>query len=93
MRSTLFAALLIGAAASAVAADAAERKFIREGMAEGEVLIKIGKPDYESMVSGDASKVLEKKWTYFPASRDEQTLTILTIRSGQVALIERKISR
>jgi hypothetical protein len=31
-----------------VAADAAHRKFIREGMSEGEVVMKIGRPDSES---------------------------------------------
>ncbi|MEJ8856312.1 hypothetical protein WKW79_17155 [Variovorax robiniae] len=79
----MIAALLATAAGSVLAADAAERKFIREGMAEGEVLVKIGKPDYESVVSGGAATVVEKKWTYMPAPRDEQTLTTVTIKNGR----------
>ena len=93
MRSAIFAALLAGTATSAIAADAAERKFIHEGMDEGEVVLKIGKPDYESVVSGSGAKVLAKKWTYFPASRDDQTLTVITIVNGRVGTVERRISR
>ena len=93
MRTAAFAILLATSAVSAIAADAAERKFIHEGMAEGEVLIKVGKPDYESVLSGERAKVVVKKWTYFPAARDGQTMTIVTIRNGTVGAVERKISR
>ncbi|MFO1385960.1 MAG: hypothetical protein U1F55_07190 [Chitinivorax sp.] len=40
-----------------LAADASERKFIREGMSEAEVLLQIGKPDSESIDSGGAAAV------------------------------------
>lgn len=45
------AAALLLASASAVSAepDAAERKFIRQGMGEGEVVLKIGPPDHEAV--------------------------------------------
>ena len=44
------AILCLGVAwSSAFAADPGERKFIREGMSEGEVMMKIGKPDSESV--------------------------------------------
>jgi hypothetical protein len=85
--------LLVTASACVLAADARERGFIRQGMAEGEVLFKIGKPDHEAFVMNTKGQPEEKTWTYFPASRDPQTLTIVTLRSGVVATIERKIAR
>lgn len=87
------ASVLCAASAGALAADARERGFISLGMAEGEVLFRIGKPDYEAFVASVKGQTEEKTWTYFPDSRDPQTLTILTLRGGVVANIERKISR
>lgn len=89
----LLAFLLAVAATCAFAIDARERGFIRQGMAEGEVLLKIGKPDHEAFVRDAKGQPEEKTWTYFPASRDAQTLTIITFRAGVVSNIERKISR
>lgn len=85
--------LLAAVCISAVSADARERGFIRKGMAEGEVLYKLGKPDNEAFIYNVKGQPEEKTWTYFPASRDPQTLTILTLRAGVVADIERKIAR
>jgi hypothetical protein len=76
-----------------VAADATERKFLREGMHEGEVLLKIGKPDHETFVRNVKGHVEEKTWTYFPSHKDSQTITIISFRAGLVAAIERKIVR
>ena len=87
------AALLAAACTTASAADANERKFIREGMSEGEVLFKIGKPDHEAFVRNVKGEPEEKTWTYFPHSRDPQTLTIVTLHAGLVTRIDRKISR
>ena len=98
-RSTqLFVAVTLaiaGAAGStaATAADAAERKFIREGMPEGEVLLKIGKPDHEAFVRNVKGEPEKKTWTYFPHYRDPQTLTLVTLHAGLVARIDRKIAR
>jgi hypothetical protein len=75
------------------AADADERRFIREGMKEGEVVLRIGKPDHETFIRNVKGEPEEKAWTYFPHPRDPQTLTILTIKAGVVDLVERKISR
>lgn len=77
----------------AQAVDARERGFISRGMHEGEVIHRIGKPDHEAMVRSVKGQPEEKTWTYFPAARDPQTLTILTLRGGVVVEIERKISR
>lgn len=77
----------------AVAQDARERGFVRKGMQEGEVMYRIGKPDHEAIVSDVKGKPEEKTWTYYPHSRDPQTLTIITLRAGVVAEIERKVTR
>jgi hypothetical protein len=81
------------APACVLAVDARDRGFVREGMAEGEVLLKIGKPDHEAFVKNFKGQPEEKTWTYFPHHRDPQTLTIITFRSGVVAQVERKIAR
>lgn len=75
------------------AADARERGFIRQGMGEGEVLFRIGKPDHEAFIRDIRGQPEEKTWTYFPHSRDPQTLTIITLKAGVVAVVERKIAR
>jgi hypothetical protein len=93
-RSLGLAAVLLATAASpAIAADAAERKFIREGMGEGEVILKLGKPDHEAFIRVVRGEPEEKTWTYFPHPRDAQTLTILSFKAGVVARIDRKIVR
>lgn len=87
------AAVLSAASVCALAVDARDRGFLSLGMAEGEVLFKIGKPDHEALVRNVKGQPEEKTWTYFPHSRDPQTLTIITMRAGVVAAIERKIAR
>lgn len=89
----LVAALLSAASAYALAADARERGFISVRMAEAEVLFRIGKPDHEAFVLNVKGQPEEKTWTYFPHHRDPQTLTIITLRAGVVANIERKVAR
>lgn len=86
-------ALLSLASASAMASDASERKFIRKGMGEGEVVLKIGKPDHEALHRAVKGQPEEKTWTYFPHARDPQTLTTLRFQAGRVAEVERKIAR
>ena len=78
---------------STFAADASDRKFIRDGMSEGEVVMKIGKPDSESVDTGGGAKVTVKRWMYFPAYGDTQTVTTLTIRDGKVVEVSRQVSR
>jgi hypothetical protein len=84
---------LVSLCSTAMAADATERKFVREGMSEGEVLFKIGEPDHEAFIRNERGQPEEKSWTYFPSYKDPQTLTIITLRAGVVASIERKIAR
>ena len=87
------ATLLALTTSLSLAKDADERRFIRKGMKEGEVVLRIGKPDHETFIRNVKGEPEEKAWTYFPDPRDPQTLTILTIRAGVVDLVERKISR
>ena len=95
MKSTklLLTALLSATSLATLAADAAERGFIRKGMKEGEVVLKIGKPDHEAIVRSVKGEPEEKDWTYNPHPRDPQTLTILTIKAGVVTEVQRKIAR
>lgn len=79
--------------AVAVAADARERRFIRQGMHEGEVMLRLGKPDHEAFVRNVRGQPEEKTWAYFPHPRDPQTLTVITLRAGVVSTVERKIVR
>jgi hypothetical protein len=88
------AAVCALACSVAVAAqDARERRFIRQGMHEGEVLLRVGKPDHEAFIRNVRGQPEEKTWAYFPHPRDPQTLTIFTLRAGVVSTIERKIVR
>lgn len=86
-------ALLVFVVGTAFGYDINERRFIREGMSEGEVVTKIGPPDRETAMTGSEGVVTQKQWFYFPAPGDSQTLTIITILSGQVTAVERRISR
>lgn len=88
------AILCLGFATSSVlAADASERRFIHDGMSEGDVLMKIGRPDSESTDTGGAAKVTVKRWIYFPAPGDAQTMTTITMREGKVVEVSRRISQ
>ncbi|MBC8059024.1 MAG: hypothetical protein H7Y61_20850 [Rhizobiales bacterium] len=89
----LLATALLAFAVPACAADAAERRFIRSGMAEAEVLLKIGPPDHETFIRNERGRPEEKAWAYFPHPGDAQTLTIITLRAGTVHSVDRKISR
>lgn len=95
MNSTLKLSVLCLAfvALAALAADVGERRFIQDGMSEGQVLMKIGKPDSESEDSGGGAKVREKTWIYFPAPGDSQTMTTVVIREGKVIRVTRTVSR
>jgi len=77
---------------AAIAADPSERKFIREGMSEGDVLMKIGKPDSETVDSGGGAVVTVKRWIYFPTSGDQQTMTTIVLRNGKVVEVDRRVS-
>lgn len=67
--------------------DASERRHISSGMAQGEVIARIGKPD---VVSGGRKS---KSWVYLPAPGDESTMTTLSMSNGQVSAVQRKVMR
>jgi hypothetical protein len=71
---------------------AAERRFIRTGMSEAEVLRRIGKPEADGHVGRKQGKG-GKHWSYLPSPGDPDTITTLTIVGGQVANVERKVVR
>jgi hypothetical protein len=85
--------LLLLIAAAAFAASAKERRFVYVGMSEGEVLEKIGRPDSESFDSGGGAKETVKRWIYFPAEGDPQTITTVVLKTGRVIQVIREISR
>ena len=87
------AAVAMLALSTVAFAGAEERRFIREGMSEGEVLMKIGRPDSESNDSGGGAKTSQKRWIYLPAQGDPQTMTTIVIRDGKVVEVSRQVSR
>jgi len=74
---------------SAQAGDASERRRIRTGMTEAEVLAKLGHPD---MTTGARNSGVVR-WTYVPAPGDPETITAVTLTKGTVTDIERKVMR
>jgi hypothetical protein len=74
---------------STTAGDASERKLIRTGMTEAEVLAKLGYPD---MTTGGKNGAAAR-WIYMPAPGDPETITSLTLTKGAVTEIDRKIVR
>lgn len=67
----------------------AERKFLRAGMTETEVLYKIGRPDVEL----SARRKGGQQWSYMPVAGDPDTLTTVTFAGGKVDRVERKVVR
>ena len=74
---------------SAIAGDASERKFVRTGMTEAEVLAKLGQPDMT--VGGKNGNPV--RWTYMPAPGDPEMITSLTLTKGTVTEVDRKVVR
>jgi hypothetical protein len=68
---------------------ATERKFVRSGMSEAEVLQRVGRPD----VTTGGSQRSGRRWAYLPRSGDPDTMTTLTLQGGSVVDVERKLVR
>jgi hypothetical protein len=79
------------------AMNAGERRFILPGLTDAEVRQRIGAPDrvaYKSSNYGKRpSKDATRQWVYLPAVDDPQTTTTLTVKSGVVTHVERKVTR
>ena len=71
---------------------AAERRFIRTGMSESEVIRRIGKPEVEARGSRKQGKE-GKHGSYLSAAADPDMITTLTMVGGLVANVERKVVR
>ena len=76
------------AARAAERGDPAQRKFLRPGMGEGEVMARVGPPD---MTSSGGRK--GTRWTYMPVPEDEHTITNLQFENGRLVEVERKVLR
>jgi hypothetical protein len=70
--------------------NAAERRFIRAGMSEAEVIMRIGRPDVRTHGGG---KKGGRQWSYLPAAGDADTITTLTLAGGKVSDVERRVAR
>ncbi len=70
-------------------ARAAARRFAQIGMTEAEVIARFGRPEVDSR----SRRGHGKQWSYLPAPGDPETITTLTIVSGKVTDVERKIVR
>jgi hypothetical protein len=68
-------------AGASPAGDPAERRHVKEGMSEGEVLARLGAPDFKA----------GKRWTYLPVAGDPQTVTIVRFEDGSVRTVERRV--
>jgi hypothetical protein len=77
--------------------NAGERRFILPGLSAAEVRHKFGRPDsirHPSSSSGKKpGKDASQQWLYLPAIDDAQTTTVLTVKSGMVLHVERKVTR
>ena len=71
------------------AGNAADRRFIRAGMSEGEVIMRIGRPDVRTKGNGKGGQ----RWSYLPVAGDADTMTTLTLAGGKVVEVERRVSR
>lgn len=67
-------------------ADAAQRRFVRPGMTEGEVIARLGQPEVTSR--GPTGK--SSRWTYLPAARDPETITIIDFVDGKVVDVSQR---
>jgi hypothetical protein len=66
----------------------AERRHVKDGMSDGEVLARLGPPDLQSGKTGR-----KMRWTYLPAAGDPQTVTLLRFEDGKVVGVDRTTMR
>ena len=65
-----------------------ERRHVKDGMSDGEVLARLGPPDLQSGKGGR-----KMRWTYMPAAGDPQTVTQVHFVDGRVVSIDRTTMR
>ena len=67
--------------------DPAERKHVRVGMSEAELVAHLGRPD---VTSGNREK-RTLRWTWLPVAGDPDTITTVTLANGSVTDVDRKV--
>ena len=67
--------------------DPAERKHVRIGMSEAELIAHLGRPD---ITSGNKQK-RTLHWTWLPVEGDPDTITTVTLANGAVSDVDRKV--
>ncbi len=67
-------------------ADARERRHLHVGMSEGEVLARVGPPDFTTGKGRRATR-----WTWMPAPADPDTITVVLFETGRVVEVERTV--
>ena len=65
-----------------------ERRHVKDGMSDGEVLARLGTPDLQSGKGGR-----KMRWTYMPAPGDPHTVTQVHFADGHVVAVDRKTMR
>ena len=77
--------------------NASERRFMKTGMHTSEVRRRIGPPDEIARPSSASGRRPDRhatqQWIYLPADDDPQTTMVLTVKSGMVLHVERKVTR
>lgn len=66
--------------------DPAARRHLRVGMSEGEVLARVGPPDFTTGRGRRATR-----WTWMPAPADPDTVTAVLFDTGRVVEVERTV--
>ena len=64
----------------------AERRHLRVGMSEGEVLARAGPPD---LTTGKGRK--QSRWTWMPVPGDPDTITVVLFETGRAIEVERTV--
>jgi hypothetical protein len=64
----------------------AERRYLRVGMSEGEVVARVGPPD---LTSGKGRK--QARWTWLPVPGDPDTITVVLFETGRAIEVERTL--
>lgn len=66
--------------------DAKERRHLHIGMSEGEVLARVGPPDFTTGKGRRATR-----WTWMPAPADPDTITVVLFDTGRIVEVERTV--
>lgn len=64
----------------------AERRHLRIGMSEGEVMARVGPPD---LTTGKGRK--QSRWTWMPVPGDPDTITVVLFETGRAVEVERTV--